>query len=186
MLDDYYNVMLVRKHYGLTLTEINSSISWGEWICLYATALDAEEMSSYMDALRSGMKKEEWKWSHADIARRMNSTNVKGGIRAGDKPLRDRSNRQIEGTVKQLFGDSKARDITSRFKGTAQEAAMALGHELVEITDESSIPDGYVFIEYDPNLARTTWDPAQEAAAKAPPAAENNGLLGLLGGKIAI
>lgn len=178
--------MLVRKHYGLTLTEINSSISWGEWICLYATALDAEETASYMDALRAGMKKEEWKWSHADIARRMGSTSVKGGIRPGDKPLRDRSNRQIEGTIKQLFGDSKLRETTSRFKGTAQEAAMAMGHEMVEIMDESAIPDGYVFIEYDPTLARTTWDPFQGQQKDPQPAEESGGLLGLLGGKINI
>lgn len=67
-LDSYDNDRLICKHFNLSWTDLRDDICWGDYMCLLATALDAEEREDYKFVMfthgSDAVKK--WKWQSSD------------------------------------------------------------------------------------------------------------------------
>lgn len=144
-----------------------------------ATAMDLEEEVRYMALLHAGAKMDDWEWSHLDMAEKMNSTVVVGGMLVGDERHRDMANRAIKANMEHLFSTKAYAESTKAIRGTAKEAAMIMGRSVEEVPVDAQgnviIPEGMVFIPWD--------DPEEPQPPPPPPSkadGDGGGLLGLL------
>lgn len=117
---------LICKHFNLPWTTIRDDLSWSDYYCLLAVALDAEELAKYefigMTHGSDALKK--WKWTSID--------------EAGTKPLPEAMPNQpadqLSSFVSTLLA-AQTGDSTLRQTGSAEMYAQATGRRIGYVVD---------------------------------------------------
>jgi hypothetical protein len=59
---------LICKHFNLSWLDLQRNLNWGEYTCLLAEAMDAEELERYYWWINSQQDPKKWRWSSPDKA----------------------------------------------------------------------------------------------------------------------
>lgn len=118
---------MICKFFNISILELDNEIEYGQYFCLLAEALDAEELEAYEKYLYAGGDKRKWKWSSPD--------------KAGTEIYRKASDRVTDSLLQ--FGQQVFKmDVTNMPRGRSREFAKHTGRRLVLMN-----PDGVLFDE---------------------------------------
>jgi len=126
----------------VSYTELRDGIDLGDYYCLLAEALDAEELDDYKSYLLAGGDKKKWKWQSPDKAGTVPI------IRGKDSVVESMSN-----IAKNVFNvDISSRSDVRKRKGSGREFAEVTGRPWVMMN-----PDG-VFFDKNVNVITPPFD----------------------------
>jgi hypothetical protein len=111
----------------VSILDLNEEVELGEYYCLLAESLDAEELDEYHNYLLAGGETKKWKWSSPDKA----GTVVRGSSKA------DAVTEKMMDITKQVF---KVDPDQLKLRGRAEEWAEATERRILFLN-----PDGFVF-----------------------------------------
>jgi len=117
---------LICKHFNLPWTTIRDDLSWSDYYCLLAVALDAEELAAYEYVMMThgsdAVKK--WKWQSIDEA----------GTKPLPETLPDQPAEKLSSFVATLLA-AQTGDSTLRPTGSAEMYAKATGRRIGYVVD---------------------------------------------------